>query len=174
MAACCLPCPGWANSFWGPPTARARMWCGAHRSGRRRFILEESARYLTRAPRVEGHPQHLGGLAPTGQAAGRRRRQHQEDQPRAHSAGQPQQPDHRDRRKVDHLPGHGRRCVAKCFTTGLLPEKPAGVTNQLPLVGTPREPVSTGSATPRAALYGSEAAEGAGNARRTNIWAAAD
>ncbi|MFX7329297.1 hypothetical protein ABTI69_21140, partial [Acinetobacter baumannii] len=31
--------------------------------------------------------------------------------------------------------------LQKCFTTGLLPEKPAGVTNQLPLVGTPREPV---------------------------------
>ena len=32
--------------------------------------------------------------------------------------------------------------MQKCFTAGLLEEKPAGVTNHLPLVGTPKEPVT--------------------------------
>jgi glycerol-3-phosphate dehydrogenase len=37
--------------------------------------------------------------------------------------------------------------LQKCFDTGVLPPKAAGITNQLPLVGSPRGPFSTASAT---------------------------
>ena len=49
--------------------------------------------------------------------------------------------------------------LQKCFTTGQLPEKPAGVTNDLPLVGAPREPVQHRISDAQGLhSYGSEAA----------------
>ena len=49
--------------------------------------------------------------------------------------------------------------LQKCFATGLLPTKPAGVTNQLPLVGTPQAPVRHRISDAQGLhSYGSEAA----------------
>ena len=125
-----------------------------------RFILEESARYLTRAPRVEDIRSIWVGLRPL---------------------VKPQDDDGDNTKKIsrEHTVLASRsglitvtggkwttyRAMAedvlqKCFTTGLLPEKPAGVTNQLPLVGTPREPVQHRISDAQGLhSYGSEAAE---------------
>ena len=125
-----------------------------------RYILEESARYLTRAPRVEDIRSIWVGLRPL---------------------VKPQDDDGDNTKKIsrEHTVLASRsglitvtggkwttyRAMAedvlqKCFTTGLLPEKPAGVTNQLPLVGTPREPVQHRISDAQGLhSYGSEAAE---------------
>jgi glycerol-3-phosphate dehydrogenase len=106
-----------------------------------RFILEESARYLTRAPQVEDIRSIWVGLRPLVKP-------------------QDDDGDHTKKISREHTVLASRsglitvtggkwttyRAMAedvlqKCFTTGLLPEKPAGVTNHLPLVGTPREPI---------------------------------
>ena len=106
------------------------------------FILEESARYLTRAPKAEDIRSIWVGLRPL---------------------VKPQDDDGDNTKKIsrEHTVLASRsglvtvtggkwttyRAMAedvlqKCFTTGLLAEKPAGVTNHLPLVGTPKEPVT--------------------------------
>lgn len=125
-----------------------------------RFILEESARYLTRAPRVEDIRSIWVGLRPL---------------------VKPQDDDGDNTKKIsrEHTVLASRsglitvtggkwttyRAMAedvlqKCFTTGLLPEKPAGVTNHLPLVGTPREPVQHRISDAQGLhSYGTEAAE---------------
>jgi glycerol-3-phosphate dehydrogenase len=123
------------------------------------FILEESARYLTRAPQVEDIRSIWVGLRPL---------------------VKPQDDDGDNTKKIsrEHTVLASRsglitvtggkwttyRAMAedvlqKCFATGLLPEKPAGVTNHLPLVGTPRETVQHRISDAQGLhSYGSEAA----------------
>jgi glycerol-3-phosphate dehydrogenase len=105
------------------------------------FILEESARYLTRAPQIADIRSIWVGLRPL---------------------VKPQDDDGDNTKKIsrEHTVLASRsglitvtggkwttyRAMAedvlqKCFSTGLLPEKPAGVTTHLPLVGTPPGPV---------------------------------
>ena len=107
-----------------------------------RFILEESARYLTRAPKAQDIRSIWVGLRPL---------------------VKPQDDDGDNTKKIsrEHTVLASRsglvtvtggkwttyRAMAedvlqKCFTAGLLEEKPAGVTNHLPLVGTPQERVT--------------------------------
>lgn len=107
-----------------------------------RFILEESARYLTRAPKAEDIRSIWVGLRPL---------------------VKPQDDDGDNTKKIsrEHTVLASRsglvtvtggkwttyRAMAedvlqKCFATGLLAEKPAGATNHLPLVGTPKERVT--------------------------------
>ena len=124
-----------------------------------RFILEESARYLTRAPKAEDIRSIWVGLRPL---------------------VKPQDDDGDNTKKIsrEHTVLASRsglitvtggkwttyRAMAedvlqKCFATGLLPAKPAGVTNQLPLVGTPQAPVRHRISDAQGLhSYGSEAA----------------
>ena len=106
-----------------------------------RFILEESARYLTRAPKIEDIRSVWVGLRPL---------------------VKPQDDDGDNTKKISRehtvlasksglvtvtggkwttYRAMAEDVLQKCFTVGLLPEKAAGVTNRLPLVGTPSEPV---------------------------------
>lgn len=123
-----------------------------------RFILEESARYLTRAPRVEDIRSIWVGLRPL---------------------VKPQDDDGDNTKKIsrEHTVLASRsglvtvtggkwttyRAMAedvlqKCFTHGLLPVRSAGITNHLPLVGAPVQPVlHTMSDTQGMHSYGSEA-----------------
>ena len=123
-----------------------------------RFILEESARYLTRAPRVEDIRSIWVGLRPL---------------------VKPQDDDGDNTKKIsrEHTVLASRsglvtvtggkwttyRAMAedvlqKCFTQGLLPVRSAGITNHLPLVGAPVQPVlHTMSDTQGMHSYGSEA-----------------
>ena len=123
-----------------------------------RFILEESARYLTRAPRVEDIRSIWVGLRPL---------------------VKPQDDDGDNTKKIsrEHTVLASRsglvtvtggkwttyRAMAedvlqKCFTQGLLPVRSAGITNHLPLVGAPVQPVQhTMSDTQGMHSYGSEA-----------------
>ncbi|MBY0412214.1 MAG: glycerol-3-phosphate dehydrogenase/oxidase [Burkholderiaceae bacterium] len=103
------------------------------------FILQESARYLTRAPKAEDIRSIWVGLRPL---------------------VKPQDDDGDNTKKIsrEHTVLASRsglvtvtggkwttyRAMAedvllKCFTTGLLAEKPAGITNHLLLVGSPKE-----------------------------------
>jgi glycerol-3-phosphate dehydrogenase len=124
-----------------------------------RFILDESARYLTRAPKVEDIRSIWVGLRPL---------------------VKPQDDDGDNTKKIsrEHTVLASRsglitvtggkwttyRAMAedvlqKCFTTGLLPEKPSGVTNHLPLVGTPEGAVQHRISDAQGLhSYGSEAA----------------
>lgn len=123
-----------------------------------RFILEESARYLTRAPKVKDVRSIWVGLRPL---------------------VKPQDDDGDNTKKISRehtvVASHSGmvtvtggkwttyRAMAedvlqKCFTTGLLPDKPAGATNHLPLVGTPAAPVAHPLSAPQGIhSYGSEA-----------------
>jgi glycerol-3-phosphate dehydrogenase len=123
-----------------------------------RFILEESARYLTRAPRVEDIRSIWVGLRPL---------------------VKPQDDDGDNTKKIsrEHTVLASRsglvtvtggkwttyRAMAedvlqKCFTQGLLPVRSAGITNHLPLVGAPVQPVlHPMSDTQGMHSYGSEA-----------------
>lgn len=123
-----------------------------------KFILGESARYLTRAPRVEDIRSIWVGLRPL---------------------VKPQDDDGDNTKKIsrEHTVLASRsglitvtggkwttyRAMAedvlqKCFSTGLLPEKPAGATNHLPLVGTPKGTVRHRISDPQGLhSYGSEA-----------------
>ena len=106
------------------------------------FILQESARYLTRAPKAEDIRSIWVGLRPL---------------------VKPQDDDGDNTKKIsrEHTVLASRsglvtvtggkwttyRAMAedvlqKCFTTGLLAEKPAGITNHLLLVGSPKERVA--------------------------------
>ena len=123
------------------------------------FILNESARYLTRAPKPEDIRSIWVGLRPL---------------------VKPQDDDGGNTKSIsrEHTVLASRsglvtvtggkwttyRAMAedvlqKCFSTGLLPEKPAGVTNHLPLIGTPKEPVKHRISDAQGLhSYGSEAA----------------
>ncbi|MDZ7861663.1 glycerol-3-phosphate dehydrogenase/oxidase [Acidovorax sp.] len=123
------------------------------------FILDEAARYLTRAPKVADIRSIWVGLRPL---------------------VKPQDDDGDNTKKIsrEHTVLASRsglvtvtggkwttyRAMAedvlqKCFTVGLLPEKAAGVTNRLPLVGTPAEPVRHRISDAQGLhSYGSEAA----------------
>ena len=123
-----------------------------------RFILEESARYLTRAPRVEDIRSIWVGLRPL---------------------VKPQDDDGDNTKKIsrEHTVLASRsglvtvtggkwttyRAMAedvlqKCFTQGLLPVRSAGITNHLPLVGAPVQQVlHPMSDTQGMHSYGSEA-----------------
>lgn len=105
------------------------------------FILDEAARYLTRAPKAADIRSIWVGLRPL---------------------VKPQDDDGDNTKKISRehtvlasksglvtvtggkwttYRAMAEDVLQKCFTVGLLPEKAAGVTNQLPLVGTPGEPV---------------------------------
>ncbi len=105
------------------------------------FILDEAARYLTRAPKVADIRSIWVGLRPL---------------------VKPQDDDGDNTKKISRehtvlasksglvtvtggkwttYRAMAEDVLQKCFTVGLLPEKAAGVTNRLPLVGTPAEPV---------------------------------
>ncbi len=107
-----------------------------------RFILQESARYLTRAPQIHDIRSVWVGLRPL---------------------VKPQNDDGDDTKSLsrEHTVLTSRSglvtvtggkwttyramsedVLQKCFTAGLLPEKVAGVTNDLPLVGTPSSAVT--------------------------------
>ncbi len=106
-----------------------------------RFILGESARYLTRAPGVEDIRSIWVGLRPL---------------------VKPQDDDGDNTKKISRehtvlasksglvtvtggkwttYRAMAEDVLQKCFSAGLLPSKPAGVTNHLPLVGAPSGPV---------------------------------
>ncbi len=71
MAACSLPCPGWARSSWAPPTRRATTW-RAPAVPRGAGLHPHRGRTLPHAPAHAGRrAQHVGRPAPAGQAPGR-------------------------------------------------------------------------------------------------------
>lgn len=106
-----------------------------------RFILEESARYLTRAPKVEDIRSVWVGLRPL-------------VKPQDDEGGNTKS---LSREHTVLVSGTGLVTVTggkwttyramaedvlqKCFAVGLLDARPAGVTNHLPMVGTPEAPV---------------------------------
>ena len=124
-----------------------------------KFILEESARYLTRAPRVEDIRSIWVGLRPLvkpqdddGDNTKSLSREHTVLASRSGlvtvTGG-----------KWTTYRAMAEDVLQKCFSTGLLPEKPAGVTNHLPLIGTPKEPVKHRISDAQGLhSYGSEAA----------------
>ena len=106
-----------------------------------RFILEESARYLTRAPKHEDIRSIWVGLRPLvkpqdddGDNTKSLSREHTVLTSRTGlvtvTGG-----------KWTTYRAMAEDVLQKCFTAGLLEERPAGVTNHLPLVGTPPGPV---------------------------------
>jgi len=106
-----------------------------------RFILEESARYLTRAPKHEDIRSVWVGLRPLvkpqdddGDNTKSLSREHTVLTSRTGlvtvTGG-----------KWTTYRAMAEDVLQKCFTAGLLDERPAGVTNHLPLVGTPQGPV---------------------------------
>ena len=124
-----------------------------------KFILEESARYLTRAPREEDIRSIWVGLRPLvkpqdddGDNTKSLSREHTVLASRSGlvtvTGG-----------KWTTYRAMAEDVLQKCFSTGLLPEKPAGVTNHLPLIGTPKEPVKHRISDAQGLhSYGSEAA----------------
>ena len=125
------------------------------------FILEESARYLTRAPQAEDIRSIWVGLRPLvkpqddeGDNTKRLSREHTVLASRSGlvtvTGG-----------KWTTYRAMAEDVLQKCFTAGLLPEKPAGVTNHLPLVGTPTDGVVRHRISEAQGLhsYGSEAAQ---------------
>jgi len=106
-----------------------------------RFILAESARYLTRAPKHEDIRSVWVGLRPLvkpqdddGDNTKSLSREHTVLTSRTGlvtvTGG-----------KWTTYRAMAEDVLQKCFTAGLLDERPAGVTNHLPLVGTPQGPV---------------------------------
>jgi glycerol-3-phosphate dehydrogenase len=106
-----------------------------------RFILEESARYLTRAPQLTDIRSVWVGLRPLvkpqdddGDNTKSLSREHTVLTSRTGlvtvTGG-----------KWTTYRAMAEDVLQKCFTARLLVEKPAGVTNRLPLVGTPKEAV---------------------------------
>ena len=106
-----------------------------------RFILEESARYLTPAPREEDIRSIWVGLRPLvkpqdddGDNTKSLSREHTVLASRSGlvtvTGG-----------KWTTYRAMAEDVLQKCFNTGLLPAKPAGATTHLPLVGTPNAPV---------------------------------
>ena len=106
-----------------------------------RFILEESARYLTRAPRAEDIRSVWVGLRPLvkpqdddGDNTKSLSREHTVLTSRTGlvtvTGG-----------KWTTYRAMAEDVLQKCFTAGLLAARPAGVTTHLPLVGTPQVPV---------------------------------
>jgi glycerol-3-phosphate dehydrogenase len=67
-AGCCSPCPGWARLILGTTDTRARTWCASPSPLPEEvaFILNESARYLARAPQ-RSTSRIWVGLRPLGQ-----------------------------------------------------------------------------------------------------------
>ena len=124
-----------------------------------RFILEESARYLTRAPREEDIRSIWVGLRPLvkpqdddGDNTKSLSREHTVLASRSGlvtvTGG-----------KWTTYRAMAEDVLQKCFSTGLLPEKPAGATTHLPLVGTPNAPVRHRISDAQGLhTYGSEAA----------------
>jgi glycerol-3-phosphate dehydrogenase len=123
-----------------------------------RFILEESARYLTRAPRLEDIRSVWVGLRPLvkpqdddGDNTKSLSREHTVLTSRSGlvtvTGG-----------KWTTYRAMAEDVLQKCVAAGLLSGKPAGVTNQLPLVGTPQEAVRHRiSDAPGLHSYGSDA-----------------
>ncbi|MFT4240691.1 MAG: glycerol-3-phosphate dehydrogenase/oxidase [Acidovorax sp.] len=123
-----------------------------------RFILEESARYLTRAPQREDIRSVWVGLRPLvkpqdddGDNTKSLSREHTVLTSRSGlvtvTGG-----------KWTTYRAMAEDVLQKCFTTGLLAEKPAGATNHLLLVGTPAGPVRHRISDPQGLhSYGSEA-----------------
>ena len=107
-----------------------------------RFILEESARYLSRAPGVQDIRSIWVGLRPLvkpqdddGDNTKSLSREHTVLASRSGlvtvTGG-----------KWTTYRAMAEDVLQKCFTSGLLPEKPAGITNSLPVVGSPRGAVT--------------------------------
>ena len=102
------------------------------------FILEESARYLTRAPQREDIRSIWVGLRPLVKP--------QDDEGDTTKSLSREHTVLTSRSGLVTVTGGkwttyramAEDVLQKCFTAGLLDEKPAGVTNHLPLVGTPQ------------------------------------
>ena len=106
-----------------------------------RFILQESARYLTRAPKVEDIRSIWVGLRPLVKP--------QDDEGDNTKSLSREHTVLTSRTGLVTVTGGkwttyramAEDVLQKCFTAGLLPEKPSGITLRLPLVGTPQEAV---------------------------------
>lgn len=104
-----------------------------------RFILEESARYLTRAPRAEDIRSIWVGLRPLVKP--------QDDEGDNTKSLSREHTVLASRSGLVTVTGGkwttyramAEDVLQKCFTQGLLPSRPAGVTNDLRLVGTPQD-----------------------------------
>lgn len=104
-----------------------------------RFILEESARYLTRAPQLEDIRSIWVGLRPLVKP--------QDDEGDNTKSLSREHTVLASRSGLVTVTGGkwttyramAEDVLQKCFTSGLLPERPAGVTNHLPLLGAPNE-----------------------------------
>ncbi len=121
------------------------------------FILNESARYLSRAPKQEDIRSIWVGLRPLVKPQDEDGGNTKQHQPRTHRAGQPQWPGHRDGGGMDAPTAPWRKTCCKSASTRGLPPKAAGITNQLPLVGSPWGAVQHSiSDAPGIHLYGAE------------------